>query len=554
LLPVWIYKRDGRLVPFEADRISRALFAATETLGQPDAFLARELTDSIVHFLAAEAESTPPTTAQLAELVPKVVRELGQPTLARAFADYRERRSNGVRRPQRSAPQEDITLHFRSGEPLSAVLQSCLKDYTLQTVFAPDLRAAHRSGLLTLTGLDIPMELSGSVLPMVPGRRLLEVVEQARRYTGDFLAIDGPEYLLAQTPAAVEDYIRELALALRATRLRAVVNLNSATPPPWAEELAEGPLFAPQRRVPEPERRAALADELAEVLLQARCSVRVDWHLAESDFQGAGVGRLTRLMRRALEGAPLTFVFDRPSRPVALAEGTDRRHTAVLLTVGLSLPQLAEQMGSPADPERFLRKLGSLARLARSAATQKRDFLRRTSGDRPELNQGFLLDRARLVVAPLGLEDAVRSLLGRGLCEDPPALTLGRRVIQELRDVLRRDGQGTQLDTCVDGPADPMPHEDANEGHGKHWPPSLSTWDAGAPVKTQLRASGTLQAMAEAGTAALLLSEEHSPTPEEAVTWLHGAWRQTGVVRLRLLRAAQTPQQLTLPARKDASY
>ena len=42
--PAWIHKRDGRLVPFEADKISRALFAATESLGQPNAFLARELT------------------------------------------------------------------------------------------------------------------------------------------------------------------------------------------------------------------------------------------------------------------------------------------------------------------------------------------------------------------------------------------------------------------------------------------------------------------------------------------------------------------------------
>ena len=31
--PAWVHKRDGRLVPFEPDKISRSLFAATETLG-----------------------------------------------------------------------------------------------------------------------------------------------------------------------------------------------------------------------------------------------------------------------------------------------------------------------------------------------------------------------------------------------------------------------------------------------------------------------------------------------------------------------------------------
>src|SRR5205807_5391990 len=86
--PAWVYKRDGRLVPFEADKISRSLFAATESLGQPDAFLARELTDGVVHFLTTEAEGSTPSTAQIGELVVKVVRELGQPSLAEAFAKH----------------------------------------------------------------------------------------------------------------------------------------------------------------------------------------------------------------------------------------------------------------------------------------------------------------------------------------------------------------------------------------------------------------------------------------------------------------------------------
>src|SRR5579859_5737818 len=85
--PAWVHKRDGRLVPFEADKISRALFAATENLGRPDAFMARELTDGVVHFLAVEQEGAVPTTAQVAESVVKVVRELGQPALSQAFLE-----------------------------------------------------------------------------------------------------------------------------------------------------------------------------------------------------------------------------------------------------------------------------------------------------------------------------------------------------------------------------------------------------------------------------------------------------------------------------------
>src|SRR4029077_20572919 len=86
-VPAWVHKRDGRLVPFEADKISQALFAATDSLGRPDPFLARELTDGVLHFLAAEGDGTIPRTAQVADLVVKVVREFGQPALAHCFQE-----------------------------------------------------------------------------------------------------------------------------------------------------------------------------------------------------------------------------------------------------------------------------------------------------------------------------------------------------------------------------------------------------------------------------------------------------------------------------------
>ena len=117
--PAWVHKRDGRLVPFEADKISRSLFAATEEVGRPDAFLARELTDGVLHFLSGEADEHIPTTADVAELVTKVVRELGQPALARAYADFA--------RPGKDRSAKAISLQFarptrcRRSSPTAAV-------------------------------------------------------------------------------------------------------------------------------------------------------------------------------------------------------------------------------------------------------------------------------------------------------------------------------------------------------------------------------------------------------------------------------------------------
>src|SRR5437868_5893571 len=143
--PAWVSKRDGRLVPFEADRISRALFAASESLGRPDAFLARELADGVVHFLAQESAGQTSTTEQIADVVVKVVRELGQPALAAAFAQHGETRQ----RPARGVPRSLVEV------------RAALERAGRCAGYTRDLQAAGQAGLLTLTDLDTPGELAG---------------------------------------------------------------------------------------------------------------------------------------------------------------------------------------------------------------------------------------------------------------------------------------------------------------------------------------------------------------------------------------------------------
>lgn len=572
--PAWVHKRDGRLVPFEADKISRSLFAAGESLGRPDAFLARELADGVVHFLIADGDTTP-TTEQIAELVIKVVRELGQPALAEAYAEYRRTRpprapspalaeqEPGTVPPPRATPE--IVLHFPLDTPLSVVLPECVRSYTLQAVFTRDLVAAQGDGLLTLTGLETPAELLGCVLgppTQAEQRSLPAALEALRRFAGRFVVLDGPEYLLAGLAGATEsapqyarEYAHELAIGLRITGLHAVVNLNAALPPSWADDLAEGPLFAGQRRSPQPERLGLLADSLFREFLATETSasrVRIDWHLGERDFDSDPKTRerLLRLARAALDGAELAFVFDRPKRAAALAEGVSRQHPAVLLTVGLHLPRLARHPGIDGNAEQFLKRLGSLARLALSAGVQKREFLRRQERARPEkgspaLTSGFLLDRARLVVAPLGLDSVVHALTGKGLCAGGPGLDLDRQIVQRLRDVLRQDGRASHLETCLDGPC--SFHLDGAVPAGPIAPETagLTPWDGAAPIKNQLRAGGALHAVAEHGTLALFVPEEQTVTPEQVYDYLRTGWRQTEIVRVRIVRAGPTHRQLT---------
>jgi hypothetical protein len=580
----WVYKRDGRLVPFEADKISRSLFAATETLGRPDAFLARELTDGILHFLAADSDGGVPTTARIADTVIQVVRELGQPALAQVVAEAAARRSE-----KKSAPAALPSAHTLTAPAPREVLgpswaeleewvteapgphtlawrlsRASLCAYSLRAVFTRDLVAAHQDGLLTLTTLATPLELAGCVLGAPARQSHRDALDEARGLAGEYLALDGPEYALLHTPGEQADmaaFARALHRGLGACGLRGVVNLNCATPPSWADDLAEGPLYAGQQPAPEAGRRAAVAETFLERLLepgkpagprggQAQGDpppdrpdslLRVDWHLGEHDLAPAHQDRLLRLARRALDHPAQAFVFDRPRRPVPLAEGLDRRHPAVLLTVGLNLPRLTEQPGVRTDPARLLSKLGSLARLALSAAVQKREFLRRQHRNRP----AFFLDRARLVVAPIGLQAAVEQLRGSLFSPGGPGLAFAHQVVRHLREVLARDGQTYRLATCVDAPAEFV----LDDRSGSSFPDpvhaaGLTAWDPQVPAKDQLRVAGVLHGAAEMGTAAVFLSEGAPPTPDQLAEFLRYAWHKTDVVRLRLLRPAAPDRQM----------
>jgi hypothetical protein len=596
----WIQKRDGRLVPFEADRISRALFAAGESLGQPDAFAARELADSIVHFLRTEAAGTTPTTAQIAELVVKIVRELGQPALARAFAEAQTRKAESGKQAEEDHRQSgtwkgatenwepvpgyrfasSVNLgptplqlaQWIEGCPSPAALswrtaRACFRDYALREIYTRDLVAAQSDGLLTLTGLAAPLQLSAQIAGLDPtrGPDLVEVLDEARNLAGEYVALDGPEYLLttAGTPKGVaQSFLRELAIGLRLTHLHAVINLHTALPPPWAEALAVGPLFEGRWPGPEPKQTTSLLEQLVEPLLLAGTggrAVRIDWHLSEQDFLADYLPGLLRLARRALDGAPLGFVFDRPNRPVALAEGLDRQHPAVLLTVGLHLPRLIEQSRPGLDPPQFLRKLGSLARLALSAAAQKREFLRRHRWVRPEVNRGFLLDRARLVVVPVGMDHAIRMLMGQGFGTSGPARAFAQQVVSTLRSVLQQDGQSSSLDACIDSSVDyrlsligQREEEPAGAASLGSRPSAqeiagLTPWDPQTSLRDQLQGAGPVHAMAGTGTLALFITEERAISPEELVQLLHYAWQHTEVARIRLVREAPQPRQLTAP-------
>jgi hypothetical protein len=167
--------------------------------------------------------------------------------------------------------------------------------------------------------------------------------------------------------------------------------------------------------------------------------------------------------------------------------------------------------GPPVDADAFLRKVGSLTRFAKTAGHVKQDFLRRHG--RPEVRAAFLLDRARLVLVPAGLE-AAACATDRGPAE------FAREVLRAIRTAAETDRPRV------------MPvRAEATLGPG--------FWDAvlgpGSAVRQQVRVGSQMLAVTGAGRLDLVHPERRPFSATEAADAVRGA-AESAVTRISFAR------------------
>jgi hypothetical protein len=479
-LPAAVRKSDGRIEPFDGDRISRHLFIAAERLGQADPLLCRELADGVLHFLAAVHDGDVIPIADLRDTVVKVVRELGHPRLALTFADPLSHRAKhpGVDLP------EEMSL-------------------------PPDVAAAKDAGLLLFSDWENSVALAGVVVkPSMDVRELFAATPPSRLFV-----IDSPDYLL-RSSAEATDWGRRLA-AESSTPI--VVNLNASRPPTWAIA-PEGPLFGQTESADSERLRQVVSDALLRSLLENPGLVRVDWHLGERDFGPADQRRLLTASRYVADGSPMAFVIDRPQQPIALAEGIDRDHPVLFAAIGIALTRLLEIVRGPvfpwpaseAEKSSFLAKLNSLSGLALSAGRTRRQQLRTTCN-----SSDLILSRARFLGVPLGLNPVVEAITGEPAAGgDGP--DLARAILLGLNTALAADAG--RLPVVVDGPS-------WRAGFGEEGDVRPDSGDR------QLRAAALLQTAMGGGTAVIDLSQGRRPTADGIASLVQLAWQQSGLGR-----------------------
>ncbi len=89
--PEKIRKRDGRIVPFDRERIVNAIFKAAQAVGGSDRKVAEAISSEVMRELSAEKGV--PTVEHVQNLVEKTLIELGHAKTAKAYILYRDQHS-----------------------------------------------------------------------------------------------------------------------------------------------------------------------------------------------------------------------------------------------------------------------------------------------------------------------------------------------------------------------------------------------------------------------------------------------------------------------------
>ncbi len=158
----YVEKRDGRVVPFDKERIVEAIYKAARAVGGRDRQLAEELADEVVAILEETFRDRIPNVEDIQDIVEKVLIERGHARTAKAYILYRDQRKR--LRDMRSLlmdvekviegylTRSDWRVHENSNIDYSFpglmlhASGTVITHYTLTTVYPPEVAKAHIRG------------------------------------------------------------------------------------------------------------------------------------------------------------------------------------------------------------------------------------------------------------------------------------------------------------------------------------------------------------------------------------------------------------------------
>ncbi|MCL5674946.1 MAG: anaerobic ribonucleoside-triphosphate reductase [Candidatus Omnitrophica bacterium] len=125
-----IKKRDGRLVPFDKDKIIEAIFKAAKSVGGQDRYLAEDLAEAVTMYLNKEFKDRIPSVEEIQDAVEKVLIKTGHAKTAKAYILYREKRQRirKIKQGIQISEEPDTLLKTKESTDLSLFVRTSGED------------------------------------------------------------------------------------------------------------------------------------------------------------------------------------------------------------------------------------------------------------------------------------------------------------------------------------------------------------------------------------------------------------------------------------------
>lgn len=166
---VQVRKRDGRIVDFAQEKITKAIWGAAQAVGGKDRKLAERLSNRVVALLEEKFLQEIPGVEDVQDLVEKVLIEEGHARTAKAYILYRKQHES-LRRIQTTFVEvekivsdylsqidwrvrENSNIGYSMSGLMLHVAGSVITDYTLDRIYSMEIADAHRNGDIHLHDL-----------------------------------------------------------------------------------------------------------------------------------------------------------------------------------------------------------------------------------------------------------------------------------------------------------------------------------------------------------------------------------------------------------------
>ncbi|HSA14242.1 MAG TPA: ribonucleoside triphosphate reductase [Spirochaetota bacterium] len=156
----YIRKRDGRIVPFQPDKITDAIFKAAQAVGGSDRSTANTVSESVFGILnIIYKDGRIPTVENVQDLVEKMLIERGHAKVAKAYIIYREQHrkiregksllNEGLKLIEEYLDRSDWRVNENSNMSYSLqglnnhIATAITAKYWLERIYPPEIRDAH---------------------------------------------------------------------------------------------------------------------------------------------------------------------------------------------------------------------------------------------------------------------------------------------------------------------------------------------------------------------------------------------------------------------------